>query len=68
MVAARRAFFIPVILIASTVFTQAADPTTLRVADSFPVSVAAFSPPPEASSCWEIAAEYWGSRDRLANA
>ena len=27
-----------------------------------------FSSPPEASSCWEIAAEYWGSWDRWANA
>src|SRR3954449_2101170 len=36
MVAARRSFFISLILIASTVFAQAADPITLRVADSFP--------------------------------
>src|SRR3954452_25486179 len=36
MVAARRCLFISLILIASTVFAQAADPMTLRVADSFP--------------------------------
>src|SRR3954452_14578463 len=36
MVAVRRSFFISLILIASTVFAQAADPITLRVADSFP--------------------------------
>src|ERR1700676_4223898 len=36
MAAARRSFFISLILIASSVFAQAADPITLRVADSFP--------------------------------
>jgi TRAP-type C4-dicarboxylate transport system substrate-binding protein len=36
MAAARRTFLISGILIASTVFAQAADPVTLRVADSFP--------------------------------
>ena len=36
MAAARRSFFISLILIASTVLAQAADPITLRVADSFP--------------------------------
>src|SRR3954468_455838 len=36
MAAARRSFFISLILIASTVFAQAADPINLRVADSFP--------------------------------
>jgi TRAP-type C4-dicarboxylate transport system substrate-binding protein len=36
MAAARPSFFIFGILIASTVFAQAADPITLRVADSFP--------------------------------
>ncbi|MGA7999512.1 MAG: TRAP transporter substrate-binding protein DctP [Bradyrhizobium sp.] len=36
MLAARRVFFSSLILIASTVLAQAADPITLRVADSFP--------------------------------
>ena len=36
MAAARRSFFISLFLIASTVLAQAADPITLRVADSFP--------------------------------
>ena len=32
----RQAFFIPGLLVASTILAQAADPITLRVADSFP--------------------------------
>src|ERR1700688_288259 len=36
MITARPTLLIPCILIASTVFAQAADPITLRVADSFP--------------------------------
>jgi TRAP-type C4-dicarboxylate transport system substrate-binding protein len=36
MAAARRSFLISLFLIASNVFAQAADPITLRVADSFP--------------------------------
>lgn len=36
MLAARRVFFSSLILIASTLLAQAADPVTLRVADSFP--------------------------------
>ena len=36
MLTARRAFFSSLILIGSTVLAQAADPITLRVADSFP--------------------------------
>lgn len=36
MLTARRVFFSSLILIASTVLAQAADPITLRVADSFP--------------------------------
>ena len=36
VVTVRQAFAIPGLLVASTIFAQAADPITLRVADSFP--------------------------------